>query len=189
MTEQYANELRSKAKDIVETLRGTTNAERQALVNQKTAIEKKMRSAEDNLLDDTFTKEQYQRVIARLEAELQLIETELAKTTKNYSKGLNRIERLVDMARDIKKTYHDAEPVIKREYLDLFFSKFMVKDGKIVAALPSEYIKPLIANGKFTVRIRNGWLERWYEFGRIDWVSELEYPEWTVKEVGRFLSF
>lgn len=30
-------------------------------------------------------------------------------------------------------------------------------------------------------------LERWYEFGRIDWVSELEYPEWTVKEVGRFL--
>ena len=32
-------------------------------------------------------------------------------------------------------------------------------------------------------------LERWYEFGKIDWVSELEYPEWTVKEVGRFLDF
>jgi hypothetical protein len=32
-------------------------------------------------------------------------------------------------------------------------------------------------------------LERWYEFGRIDWVSELEYPEWTVKEVGRFLQY
>jgi hypothetical protein len=30
--------------------------------------------------------------------------------------------------------------------------------------------------------------EKWYEFGRIDWVSELEYPEWTVKEVGRFLT-
>lgn len=30
-------------------------------------------------------------------------------------------------------------------------------------------------------------LEKWYEFGKIDWVSELEYPEWTVKEVGRFL--
>ncbi len=160
MTEEYANELRVEARNIINSLRDTTNEERQTLVNQKTAIEKKIRSAEDNLLDDTFTKEQYQRVIARLEAELQLVETELAKTTKNYSKGLNRIERLVDMARDIKKTYHDAEPAIKREYLDLFFSKFMVKDGKIVAALPSEYIKPLIANGKFTVRIRNGWLPR-----------------------------
>ena len=30
-------------------------------------------------------------------------------------------------------------------------------------------------------------LERWYEFGRIDWVGELEYPEWTNKEVNRFL--
>jgi len=33
------------------------------------------------------------------------------------------------------------------------------------------------------------WLERWYEFGRIDWVRELKYPEWTVKEVGRFLQY
>ena len=32
-------------------------------------------------------------------------------------------------------------------------------------------------------------LERWYEFGRIDWVSELEYPEWTNKEVNRFLQY
>ena len=37
--------------------------------------------------------------------------------------------------------------------------------------------------------LRPIWLERWYEFGRIDWVSELEYPEWTVKEVGRFLQY
>ena len=30
-------------------------------------------------------------------------------------------------------------------------------------------------------------LERWYEFGRIDWVSKLEYPEWTNIEVNEFL--
>ena len=88
------------------------------------------------------------------------IETKLAQTSKNYSKGVKRVERLVDMAENIQQTYHDAEPEMKREYLDLFFSKFMVKDGKIVAALPSEYIKPLIAEGKLTVRIKNGWLPR-----------------------------
>ena len=55
------------------------------------------------------------------------------------------------------KTYHDAEPEMKREYLDLFFSKFLVKDGKIVAALPSDYIKPLIANSKILVRMRTNW--------------------------------
>ena len=158
MTEEYANDLRNKAKSIVESLRDTTNEERQSLVNQKTAIEAKIQSAEDNLLEGTFTKEKYHGITARLEKDLEKIETKLAQTSKNYAKGVKRVERLVDMAENIQQTYHDAEPEMKREYLDLFFSKFMVKDGKIVAALPSEYIKPLITSGKLTVRIKNGWL-------------------------------
>ena len=158
MTEEYADELRSKAKNILESIRGTTNEERQGLVNQKTAIKTKIRAAEDNLLDGTLKKDKYQSITARLESELDKIEVELSKTSRDYSKGLTRVERLIDMAQDIKQTYHDAEPEMKREYLDLFFAKFMVKDGKIIAALPSEYIKPLITSGKLTVRIKNGWL-------------------------------
>jgi site-specific DNA recombinase len=160
MTEEYANDLRSKAKEIVESLRGTTNEERQSLVNQKTAVEAKIQSAEDALLEGTFTKEKYHSVSARLEAELKTIDTKLSQTNMNYSKGIKRVERLVDLAENIQQTYHDAEPEMKREYLDLFFSKFMIQDGKIVSALPSEYIKPLIAEGKLTVRIKNGWLPR-----------------------------
>jgi site-specific DNA recombinase len=158
MTEKYANELRIKAKDIIGSLRETSNEERQALVNQKTAIEIKIRKTEDNLLEGTFTKEKYRDITARLENDLNKVEKKLVETTKDYSKGVKRVERLVNMAQDIQQTYIDAEPEIKREYLDLFFSKFMVKDGKIVSALPSEYIKPLITNGKLTVRIKNGWL-------------------------------
>jgi len=160
MTEEYANDLRNKAKAIIGSLRETTNEERQALVNQKTAIETKIRKAEDNLLEETFTKEKYQSITDRLEKELKKVEKKLAEITKDYSKGVRRVERLVSMARNIQQTYIDVEPEMKREYLDLFFSKFMVKDGKIVAALPSEYIKPLITSGKLTVRIKNGWL-RW----------------------------
>jgi site-specific DNA recombinase len=160
MTDEYAQELRSKAQEVVSSLRGSTSEERQALINQKTAIEEKVRVAEDNLLDGTLKKDQFQRMTERLENDLSKIETELAKTTKDYTKGFTRVERLIDMAKNIKQTYHDAEPEMKREYLDLFFSKFMVQNGKIVSALPSEYIKPLIANGKLTVRVRNGWLPR-----------------------------
>jgi site-specific DNA recombinase len=158
MTEKYADELRKKAKDIIESLRSTTNDERQALVNQKTALETKIRAAEDNLLEGTFDKEKYQSITSRLEADLDKVETKLAQISKDYSKGVKRVERLVEMAQNIQQTYIDAEPIMKREYLDLFFSKFMVKDSKIIAALPSEYIKPLISSRKLTVRIKNGWL-------------------------------
>lgn len=56
-----------------------------------------------------------------------------------------------------QQDYHDAEPEMRPEYLYLFFSKFMVQDGKIVLALPSDCHKLLIANDKLTVRVRNGW--------------------------------
>lgn len=35
---------------------------------------------------------------------------------------------------------------------------------------------------------RQAWLERWYEFRRIDWVNELKYPESVAKEIIRFLA-
>mgnify|MGYP005670644601 CR=1 FL=1 len=46
--------------------------------------------------------------------------------------------------------------------------------------------KSFDAIAKYT--LRQTWLERWYDFGRIDWTTELEYPEFTNKEVNRFLS-
>lgn len=36
---------------------------------------------------------------------------------------------------------------------------------------------------------RQAWLERWYDYRQTDWVTELEYPEFTNKEVNRFLQF
>jgi hypothetical protein len=31
-------------------------------------------------------------------------------------------------------------------------------------------------------------LERWYDFGRIDWATELEYPEFTMKQTQQLLT-
>lgn len=37
------------------------------------------------------------------------------------------------------------------------------------------------------VRVRNGWLEKWVVFRTTDWTTELDYPEYTAKEIGKFL--
>lgn len=36
---------------------------------------------------------------------------------------------------------------------------------------------------------RQAWLERWDDYRKTDWSSELEYLEFTSKEVNRFLAF
>lgn len=35
--------------------------------------------------------------------------------------------------------------------------------------------------------VRLIWLARWYDYRTIDWTNYLEYPEFTTKEVNRFL--
>lgn len=37
------------------------------------------------------------------------------------------------------------------------------------------------------VRVSTNWLERWETFRNIDWLTYLEYPEFTTKEVRRLL--
>ncbi len=86
------------------------------------------------------------------------IELKLSKVSQDYSRSFENIQRLVDMARNIQQTYIKAKDELKRDYLNLFFSKFIVKNRKIVSAIPSDQLKPLIKSGKITVRVNDVWL-------------------------------
>jgi len=160
MSEGYATELISVAKKEIESLRKINNSEKQIYINQKIAIENKIRIAEDNLLDKTLEKHQFKKIISRLENELKNVELEINKINKDYSNNFTNIQRLVEMATNIKRTYTEATKDLKRDYLNLFFEKFIVKNGKIVSAIPSKQLKPLIKSGKISVRVDDVWLPR-----------------------------
>jgi hypothetical protein len=158
VTKDYAKDLHDKAKQIIEESRASRYSEVQSILNQKTQVEKKITNAEDSLLDGTFTKEQYQRIIQRLNNDLLLINRALQDASGAYQKKFESIKQLVSMATNIQQTYKDADPELKRHYLSLFFTKIVVKDGKIIEALPSADLKPMIRNGKIKVRVKTNWL-------------------------------
>ncbi len=62
------------------------------------------------------------------------------------------------MAENIGETYSNANPLQKKHYIGLFFSKFIVEKGKIVEWELSELVKPLVEEG--SVRVRSNWLLR-----------------------------
>lgn len=160
VTKEYAKELHEKAKQIIEESRQSRYSEVQSILNQKTQIEKKIVNAEDSLLDGTFTKEQYRRIIQRLNSDAALIDKSLRDTSGEYQRKFESIKQLVSMATNIQDTYADADPDLKRHYLSLFFEKIIVRDGKVIEALPSPDLKPMIRNGKIRVRVSNNWLPR-----------------------------
>jgi len=38
------------------------------------------------------------------------------------------------------------------------------------------------------VQVKHTGLARWDDFRQIDWVSEIEYPEWTLQQIQQFLA-
>ncbi|MFC1627467.1 recombinase family protein [Patescibacteria group bacterium] len=158
VTDKYAQELAKVAKTTLKQIRNTTQDEERLLINQKTAIKKKLETTEDRLIDGTLNKKQFKRISDRLETELNQLEDTLNTTFTDYTEKFERIKNLVQMARNLKLTYKQADDDLKRHFLDLFFNKFMVQEGKITEAIPSEDIKPLLKNGKIKVRAKTNWL-------------------------------
>lgn len=68
---------------------------------------------------------------------------------------------MIDLAIDIGKTYRQAEPPLKRFYLDLFWEGFDVESGKIRKSRLNRDLKPLILNA--SVRVRHTVLPGVYE--------------------------
>ena len=48
---------------------------------------------------------------------------------------------------------------------------------------------PCTTLGAWQYTLRGVLLERWYDYRTIDWANQLEYPEFTNKEVNRFLNY
>ena len=145
ISESYAKELVEKAKHILEDFRHNSDNESQTLINRQSKIEAAMREAEDNwLIHKTLSAEGFQRVYPRYEADLKSIKNQLNQVSANHERSLKVVQRLLALAQDIGQAYEDAEPVLKRFYLGLFWEKFLVKKGKIVNAILSPEVKDIL---------------------------------------------
>lgn len=160
LTEKYVLELKEESKRLLTEARNANQDELQVLVNQKTAMQTKIQQTEDRLIDGTLTSDTYKRITSRYEKDLLGTENEITKLQKGQSKKVESILELAKMARNIKQTYKEADPDLKRHYLALFFDKFYVEKGKIKSVTPSEEIKPLLKNGQILVRVKTNWLPR-----------------------------
>ena len=76
---------------------------------------------------------------------------------------------------------------MKRHYLRFFYEKLTVKNNRIFEVIPTLIFATLRDNSQ--VIQKKLVLKTWDSYRKQDWVNEIEYPEFTIKEVNRFLSF
>jgi hypothetical protein len=120
-------------------------AQMQVLLNQRKAIEAKRDKSEEKLLAGTLTDDAFVRLRTRFAEHLGQIQDQIAVLDSQRECDTDVVRSVLHLSRNIYEGYKTAPYALKRQYLGLFWDRFVVRDREIVEAAPTELIRALEA--------------------------------------------
>ncbi|KPJ55167.1 hypothetical protein AMJ47_01475 [Parcubacteria bacterium DG_72] len=153
----------SFAKTVIEKVRGIfnnkkdkINKQKQTLYNKKKATESKRDTAEEKLFKGIITDDDFVRIRDKFRTDVQQIQDQVNKLDEQRELDIDAVQEILKLTRNIYETYKTAPFGLKRQYLGLFWDKFMVQDKQIQQAVPTDLILRL--QQESNVLIRKDWL-------------------------------
>ncbi len=131
-SQEFVDAVVIKAKEKLALSRKTSGSRKQAILNQKTALEAKRNKLEDALLDGTIDRETFKRKHSELQTKIKHLESDIQDVEEKSNLDVNLIEEVLAFTRNIYKTYLDAPNFLKRHYLRFFYEKLLVRNRLIV---------------------------------------------------------
>jgi len=141
-----------KVRKIYKDQKENLEDRKKELLNQKLAVERKRDIAEEKLLDGVISDEDFVRIKQKLNQEFAQIQNQLDEIESQHSFDIEVIEEVLKLTRNIYKAYKTAPYELKRQYLSLFWEKFLVQDKKIIKAIPTALVQALIKERKVIIR-------------------------------------
>ena len=152
ISDSYVEHVLATAKRILETDRSNQDTEKRRLSTEKSKIERAMREAEDaRFVTHSITEEAFTRIYSRYEKELKNVDSTTNNLQRDHTKSVSILTKVLRLAENIGEAYVDADYLLKRNYLGIFFKRFEVKSGKIIKYELTDELKPLIKNGSVRV--------------------------------------
>ena len=155
-TPSFTETVIQKVKGIFNDKKDKINEQKHALYNKKRAIEIKRDNAEDKLFKEIITDDDFVRIRDRFRNDVQQIQDQINELDKQRELDIDTVQEILKLTRNIYETYKTAPFWLKRQYLGLFWDKFLVQDKQIQQAVPTEFILKLQQESK--VLIRKDWL-------------------------------
>jgi DNA invertase Pin-like site-specific DNA recombinase len=184
-SKEFTQRIINKARELVKKSRANIEDEIQGLRNVILQLENKRNLLEDALLDQTIDKDAFKRKHDDLEIQIRTLQNQIQDIENNNRIDIDVVSEIMKMASNIYESYRIGNFDAKRLYQSIFFETFQIRSGKIVKAIPTPLFACLIEQGY--CRVSTNLLARWYDYRTTDWATELEYPEFTTKEVNKFL--
>ncbi len=151
-TDSFIDLITQKAKEIFLKQRETVDGDKQAIINQKIAVETKRNRLEDRLLDNTIERDVFQRKHAEIQAQLSALDVRVFTLEQRRDMDVEVLDEILSFSRNIYDTYNAAPASIKQHYLKFFFDKFMMQDKKIAKTVHSLLFEVLLREQKIILR-------------------------------------
>ncbi len=140
----FVEKIIEKAKAKFFESRRTNQARRQGLINQKTALESKKRSAEDKLLANIISNDDYLKKREEINTEIDSIEERLTDISEKEEINVDIAAEILSFTKNIYQAFLKADIEVKRHYLSLFWNRFEVQDKVIIKPCPSLLFQELL---------------------------------------------
>ena len=126
-------------------------SQKQILFNQKNALETKRDKIEEKLLNGTISDEDFVRLRNKLKDKLFVIQSKIDELSSRREYEIDVLLEIIKFSHNIYKTFKKAPYELKRQYLGLFWDKFLVQDKKIIRAIPTKFIQDLLKMKKVII--------------------------------------
>lgn len=151
-SQEFIEAVVSKTREILENNRKSSSSIKQAVLNQKNALEARRNKLEDAMLDGTIDREAFRRKHTELQEQILNLDNQLIELDNKSKVDVDLIEEVLAFTRNIYQTYKEAPDFLKRHYLRFFFEKLTVKDKRIIEVTPTPVFKTLINTHKIIIR-------------------------------------
>jgi len=128
---EFINLVQKRVRSYFEDTKEGINSQKQALINQRKALEAKRNKLEDLIVDGTIDRNVFKRQHDQLQNQILQIDNQTMELESTRQFDVNLIDEVLAMTRNIYQTYLDAPEFLKRHYLRFFFEQIFVKEGKI----------------------------------------------------------
>ena len=150
-SKEFSDLIMKRLKSIYLKQKEKIGSQKQILFNQKNALETKRDKIEEKLLSGTISDEDFVRLRNKLKDKLFIIQSKIDVLSSQREYEIDVLLEIIKFSHNIYKTFKKAPYELKRQYLGLFWDKFLVQDKKIIRAIPTKFIQDLLKMKKVII--------------------------------------
>ena len=130
-TQEFIDAVKRNVRKVYDNANERVKIAKKAAYNRRDALEIKREKLEEAMLDGTITRDRFTVLNAKIGADMVDVHKELADIAKIRTIDIKIVDEVLALTQNIATTYKTSDTNAQRAYLNFFFKKIQVEDGKI----------------------------------------------------------